>query len=230
MSEPLWFMGILFMVLAASATSWGGCRVDAGLDEAVMARHLRGTCSPEERMALAVSADEVLTALQGGKGVDLKGIVLAGDLFLDQLPLQPFDPALVRHAAIVQRFEDESVSAVRVIQGPLTMEDVEVQGVVATNLTAPGYVVVQGPVSLRGTTIRRSMDLSRVVFLDHADFSGMHVGHEGFFSSSRVCSERRLYPNGIRDPFPVSSGSVSGTRHVYGRAVSRLGGILAGFF
>ena len=174
-------MGILFMVLAASATSWGGCRVDAGLDEAVMARHLRGTCSPEERTALAVSADEVLTALQGGKGVDLKGIVLAGDLLLDQLPLQPFDPALVRHAAIVQRFEDESVSAVRVIQGTLTMEDVEVQGVVATNLTAPGYVVVQGPVSLRGTTIRRSMDLSRVVFLDHADFSGMHVGHEGFF-------------------------------------------------
>ena len=181
MSEPLWSMGILFVVLATAGTSWGGCRVDAGRDEAVMVRHLRGTCSPEEKMAFAVSADEVLTALQGGKGVDLKGIVLSGDLLLDQLPLQPFDPALVRHAAIVQRFEDESVSEVRVIRGPFRAEDVDVQGVVATNLTASGYVVVQGPVSLRGTTIRRSIDLSRVVFLERADFSGMHVGHEGFF-------------------------------------------------
>ena len=174
-------MGILFMILAASATSWGGCRVDAGLDEAVLVRHVQGTCSPEEKMALAVSADEVLTALQEGKGVDLNGLVLSGDLLLDQLPLQPFDPALVRHAAIVQRFEDESVSEVRVIQGPFRVEDVDVQGVVATNLTASGYVVVRGPVSFRGTTIRRSIDLSRVVFLDRADFSGMHVGHEGFF-------------------------------------------------
>lgn len=173
--------GILFMVLAASATSWGGCRVDAGLDEAVMVRHVQGTCSPEEKMALAVSVDEVLTALQGGKGVDLKGIVLSGDLLLDQLPLQPFDPAVVRHAAIVQRFEDESVSEVRAIQGPFSVEDVDVQGVMATNLTASGYVVVQGPVSLRGTTIRRSIDLSRVVFLERADFSSMHVGHEGLF-------------------------------------------------
>ena len=146
-----------------------------------MVRHVQGTCSPEEKMALAVSADEVLTALQGGKGVDLKGIVLSGDLLLDQLPLQPFDPAVVRHAAIVQRFEDESVSEVRVIQGPFSVEDVDVQGVMATNLTASGYVVVQGPVSLRGTTIRRSIDLSRVVFLERADFSGMYVGHEGLF-------------------------------------------------
>lgn len=174
-------MGILFMILAASATSWGGCRVDAGLDETVLVRHVQGTCSPEEKMALAVSADEVLTAVQEGKGVDLNGLVLSGDLLLDQLPLQPFDPALVRHAAIVQRFEDESVSEVRVIQGPFRVEDVDVQGVVATNLTSSGYVVVRGPVSLRGTTIRRSIDLSRVVFLEHADFSGMHVGHEGFF-------------------------------------------------
>lgn len=174
-------MGILFMVLAASATAWGGCRVDAGRDEAVMVRHVQGTCSPEEKMARAVSADEVLTALQEGKGVDLKGIVLSGDLVLDQLPLQPVDPALVRHAAIVQRFEDESVSEVRVIQGPFRVEDVDVQGVVATNLTASGYVVVRGPVSFRDTTVRRSIDVSRVVFLERADFSGMHVGHEGFF-------------------------------------------------
>ena len=111
----------------------------------------------------------------------LKGVVLAGDLPLDRLSLEPFEPGLIGHPAIVERIQSEQVSEVRVIHGPFMLEDVEVQGILATNLIKSGYMVVRGPVSLRGSTIQQSMDLSRMVFLERADFSDMHIGHEGFF-------------------------------------------------
>ncbi len=178
-----WSVSVLCVVVwvVGSAMSWGVCRVEEGADPRVMVRQLEGTCSDEDRRALAVSADDVLTALHQGRGVVLKGVVLAGDLSLDRLNLQPFEPWLVRHSEIAERIEAEQVSAVRVIDGPFILEDVEVQGILATNLIESGYVVVRGPVSLRGSTIRRSLDLSRMVFLDRADFSDMHIGHEGFF-------------------------------------------------
>ncbi|MCY4612878.1 MAG: pentapeptide repeat-containing protein [Nitrospira sp.] len=183
MPPSAWFVSLLCVVIwiVGSGMSWGVCRVEEGTDPRVMVRELKGTCGDEDRRALAVSADDVLTTLQQGRGVVLKGVTLAGDLPLDRLRLQPFDPGLVRHAAIAERIEAERVSAVHVIDGPFILEDVEVQGILATNLIEPGYVVVRGPVSLRGSTIRQSMDFSRMVFLDRADFSGMHIGHEGFF-------------------------------------------------
>ena len=189
MVMPTWSVSLLCAVVlvAGSAMSWGVCRVEEGTDPRVMVRELKGTCGDEERRALAVSADDVLTALDQDQGVVLKGVALAGDLPLDRLRLQPFEPGLVRHPAITERIEAERVSAVRVIDGPFILEDVEVQGILATNprfrggKPEKGYVVARGPVSLRGSTIRQSMDLSRMVFLDRADFSGMHVGYEGFF-------------------------------------------------
>ena len=183
MPTSMWSVSV-FCLLAwgvGSAMSWGVCRVEEGADSRVMVRELKGTCSDEDRRALAVSADDVLTALHQGRGVVLKGVVLAGDLPLDRLSLQPFEPELVRQAAIAERIEAERVSAVRVIDGPFILEGVEVQGILATNLIEPGYVVVRGPVSLRGSTIRQSMDLSRMVFLDRADFSDMRISYEGFF-------------------------------------------------
>ena len=179
----MWSVSVFCVVVwvVASAMSWGVCRVDEGTDPQVMVRDLKGTCGDEDRQALAVSADDVLTALRQGRGVVLKGVVLAGDLPLDRLSLQPFEPGLVKHPAIVERIEAEQVSEVRVMHGPFMLEDVEVQGILATNLIEPGYIVVRGPVSLRGSTIRQSMDLSRMIFLDRADFSDLHIGHEGFF-------------------------------------------------
>lgn len=178
----MWTGSLLCVVVwvVASAMSWGACRVDEGTDPQVMVRQLEGTCGEEDRHSLAVSADDVLTALRQGRGVVLKGVVLAGDLPLDRLSLQPFEPGLVGHPAIAERIEAEQVSEVRVIHGPFILEDVDVQGILATNLIEPGYVVVRGPVSLRGSTIRQSIDLSRMVFLDRADFSDMQIGHEGF--------------------------------------------------
>jgi len=183
MIMPTWSVSLLCVIVwvAGTAMSWGVCRVEEGTDPRVMVRELTGACGDEDRQALAVSADDVLAALQQGSGVVLKGVVLTGDLPLDRLNLQPFKPGLVKHPAIVERIQAERVSEVRVIHGPFILEDVEVQGILATNLIKSGYIVVRGPVSLRGSTVRRSMDLSRMVILERADFSDMHIGHEGFF-------------------------------------------------
>ncbi len=178
-----WYVSVLCVMVwvVAPATSWGACRVEEDSAPQVMVRHLAGPCSDEDRQALAVSANDVLAALRQGKGVVLRGVVLVGDLPLDRLSLQIFEPKLVRHAAIAERIEAERVSVVRVIHGPFILEDVEVRGILATNLIESGYLLVQGPVSLRGTTVQRSLDLSRMVFLDRSDFSEMQIGHEGFF-------------------------------------------------
>ncbi len=183
LSRPAWCAGLPFVLLGvvASGMSWGPCRIDEGLDAAVMVRHLKGACRDEDRQAFSVSADDVLEALRQGKGVDLRGVVLAGDLSFDRLPLKPFESERVRVPEIVNQFEAEHVPMVRVIDGPFILEDVEVRGILATNLVDSGYVLVRGPVRMRGTVIQRAMDLSRMVFLDHADFSAMRIDYEGFF-------------------------------------------------
>ena len=182
LSHPLWCASVLCAALgvAASGLSWGPCRIDEGVDAAVMVRHLKGACLEEDRDAFPVLADDVLEALRQGRGVDLKGVVLTGDLFFDRLPLMPVEANLIGVPAIAKRIDDERVSAVRVIYGPFMLEDVEVRGVMATNIKT-GYVLVRGPVSLRGTVIQRALDFSRMIFLDDADFSGMRIGYEGFF-------------------------------------------------
>ena len=161
--------------------SWGPCRVDEGLDSAVMVRHLKGSCLDEDRHALSVSADDVLAALQQGKGVDLQGVVLVGDLTFDDLPLTPLTSALTDVPEIAKRLTAERVSAVRVINGPFRLEDVEVRGILASNQDKTGYVLVRGPVTMRGAVMQRALDFSRMIFLDRADFSGMRIGYEGFF-------------------------------------------------
>jgi len=54
-------------------------------------RHLDTGCSEAERKAYAVRAEELLAALKEGKGVDLAGVVVVGDLLLNKLPLVSVD-------------------------------------------------------------------------------------------------------------------------------------------
>ena len=54
--------------VAVSGMSWGVCRVEEGTDPRVMVRELTGTCSEEDRQALAVSADDVLAACSRAAG------------------------------------------------------------------------------------------------------------------------------------------------------------------
>jgi hypothetical protein len=75
----------LFPVLAQA-----DCKVETeGTTAAtVFTLHLSKTCTEAEREARAVSAKDLMQALAAGKGVDLSGVVIQGDLLLDELPAQ----------------------------------------------------------------------------------------------------------------------------------------------
>src|SRR5881397_2532147 len=82
---PLLF---LLPLLFAESRFSGECVIDRAPSgpAAPFLRHLGKDCSGRERDTHAVRAGEVLTALQEGNGVDLAGVVITGDLMLDELP------------------------------------------------------------------------------------------------------------------------------------------------
>ena len=57
-------------------------------------RHLGADCTEQEREARAVDATQLLQAFKEGKGIDLSGVVIRGDLSLDTLPIGPLPSEL----------------------------------------------------------------------------------------------------------------------------------------
>ena len=176
-------VGVLMVWAMTTAMAGGPCRVEqtSQTTSPMMVRILIGDCSDEDRRLLAISAQDVFVALQLGQGVELDGVMLTGDLMLDDLPLEPIPDEDQLPAFVRERFDRESLIEVRVVKGPLILRDVEVEGVLATNLLNRGYVIVQGPVSITGSTFQRSLDFSRTIFQDSVDFSENTIGYEGFF-------------------------------------------------
>src|SRR4029079_5001707 len=72
------------------------CQMETGTSGVgiVLTRHLGADCTEQERAARAVDATELLQAFREGKGVDLSGVVVRGDLSLDALPVSPLPPEL----------------------------------------------------------------------------------------------------------------------------------------
>lgn len=160
----------------------GACRMEQEEPGApVLVRHLGPDCSDEERAALAIPAETVLSALKAGRGVDLVGVVVAGDLALDQLvPVSAATIAGTAPPALRDRLQRERLVEVRVINGPVTIRDSRVRGRLATNLST-GLLVVAGPLVMAGTTFEHTVDLSFTAFLGPVDCSGAVLLGEGFF-------------------------------------------------
>ena len=147
----------------------------------MMVRILTGECSEEERMLLAISAQEVLGALEAGYGVQLEGVVLQGDLMLDVLPLGPL-PSLDRLPAVIkERIGREQLTKARSIHRSILFRQVDIQGTLSTNLVNHGRIFFHGPVSITHSTFQRSVDFSRAIFLQEIDFLDTKIRHEGFF-------------------------------------------------
>src|SRR5437867_11107579 len=86
-------LAILWLPLGAAASN---CQVEtwaSGPGVALM-RHLGADCTEEEREARAVDAAQLLQAFKEGKGIDLSGVVVRGDLSLDTLPVGPLPPEM----------------------------------------------------------------------------------------------------------------------------------------
>ena len=158
----------------------------------VWKRHLVGSCSEEDREEFAIPASTILTVLQSGRGIDLEGVVVIGDLSLDQLAFETV--ILDRTPSILakQAFLREKVEAIRVIHGPLKMRHTHVRGTLATNIMNSGYLLIKGAVDMTGTTFERAVDFSRSIFLHPVNFSEAVIMHEGFFIHALFDAEARF--------------------------------------
>ena len=176
------FPGIAIVFLLMSPlSSWAECGVESvpnGGDAFV--KHLSQACTEDERLAHAVHAEELLQAVQRGQAVDLIGVVVVGNLYLDQLPLVDVPapdqlPPLIRESLPVG-----GVKTLRVISRGLSIRDSRIRGRIATRLKE-GYLLVQGPVTTTGTVYEEMVDLSRTMFGETVNFSDAVFRREGLF-------------------------------------------------
>jgi len=143
-------------------------------------RHLGSECTDQERAAQAIKAEDVIAALKAGKEVDIDGATIAGDLFFDALPIVKAEAISTQPPLLRDALRAQQVAEVRRLTGPIAITHSIVRGTVGTRLKE-GYVVVQGPVTLTGTTFERTADFSRTVFLGPVDCSEAVFFSQAFF-------------------------------------------------
>jgi len=176
---------LLVVVPAPKPAAVGACLVDRGTGAAPapFTRHVGPDCTQQEREAQAVTAGELSAALKAGRGLDLERVVVTGDLALDELPRLTPEAVFALPPNIQNVIPVPEMREVRLIAGPVTIKDSLVRGTIKTNLTA-GLLVVNGPVTMTGTTFEQMLDLSHVVFGGLVDGSHAVFLREGFFIRS----------------------------------------------
>ena len=175
-------LAILWLPLAAAASN---CQVETSVPGpgAALMRHLSADCTEQEREARAVDAALLLQAFKEGKGIDLSGVVIRGDLSLDTLPIGPLPPDL-------KGMKELQEHEVRVISGSMAIVNSVVHGAIRHGSTQ-GLLVVQGPVMFSGTRFEQVVDLSRAVFIQPVTLSGAVFLRESYFVQGRFL--RDLY-------------------------------------
>lgn len=146
--------------------------------------HLSSSCTEAEREARAIPAQDLLRVLAEGKGLDLAGVVIQGDLLLDELPAQKAEA--VRDLSpedrlVLDGFKDEDV---HVIRGPFVIKNARVKGRIINRLKR-GVLLITGPVVLAHTRFSGLVDVSRTVFLGLVDGSSAMFEQESYFVQDR---------------------------------------------
>ena len=140
-------------------------------------RHLSASCTEQEREARAVDAAQLLQALKEGKGIDLSGVVVRGDLTLDTLPLGRLPPEL-EGVKELQGYET------RVVPGSMMIVNSVVRGAIRHG-SPQGLLVVKGPVTFSGTRFEQLVDLSHGLFIQPVTLSGAMFLRESYFVQCR---------------------------------------------
>jgi uncharacterized protein YjbI with pentapeptide repeats len=142
--------------------------------------HLEGFCFSKDQHTWAVKGADIIEALKDGQDIDLQGVLVVGDVMLDQLPLQAVAEIPNMPAMILERLKQRGLDSVRVISGAVTIRDSQFEKVLATNLSQ-GALVMLGDVDFSGTTFLQSVDFSKAIFANTFVFADVHVEYEGFF-------------------------------------------------
>lgn len=136
-------------------------------------------------------ANDLLTALTSGKGLDLADLALAGVLDFNTLPLVPvesLDPGLTRASWLQEKLPNGLIHA---IAGSLSMRNVSVVDLWDAH-PDQARVVFQGPVIITDTIFQQLVDCSRVWFLGTVNFSRNTFQHEAYFVQARFDQEARF--------------------------------------
>jgi len=197
-------LALLWLPLGAVASN---CQVETPTSgpETAFTRHLGAGCTEQEREARAVDAAQLLQAFREGKGIDLSGVVVRGDLSLDTLPVGALPPELEGMKAL-QGHE------VRMIPGSMTIVNSVVRGAIR-HRSAQGLLVVKGPVMFSGTKFEQLVDLSRTVFTQPVTLSAAMFLRESYFVEGRflrdVVAEKTAFGPHTRFHRSVFQGPVT---------------------
>jgi uncharacterized protein YjbI with pentapeptide repeats len=166
--------GLAFLPIPLSAVA-SDCRVETPISkpEMTLSLHLGAGCTEQDREARGLDAAQLLQALREGKGIDLSGVVVRGDLSLDALPARALPPEL-------EDMKELQGREVRVISGSLTMVDSVMRGTIRHESTQ-GLLVLKEPVTFSGTRFEQFVDLSRTVFIQPVTLSAAVFLRESYF-------------------------------------------------
>ncbi len=184
---PVWLaLGILWGAVLNPGDLRAGCILERGGTGATAALTYRvsSTCTDSEREANAVPARDLLRALASGKGIDLVGVVIEGDLNFDELPAQKVEAVSDLSPEDREILGRLNADEVRVIRGPFVIKEARVRGRVVNRLKR-GFLVMTGPVVLADTRFEGVLDLSRTVFFGLVDGSRATFEQESYFVQDR---------------------------------------------
>ena len=179
---PLFLFVIVLLVMGAESLDAWACRLlepPAGRSDTLWV-HLEGFCLSKDQQAWAVNGSDIIEALKNGQDIDLQGVLVVGDVMLDQLPLQAVAEIPNLPATILVQLQQRGLDSVRVVSGALTIRDSQFEKILATNLSQ-GALVMLGEVDVSGTTFLQSVDFSKTIFSNTFVFADVHVDFEGFF-------------------------------------------------
>ncbi|SLM48651.1 conserved exported protein of unknown function [Nitrospira japonica] len=167
--------GCLLWVCMPAVVSAASCRIDTASDRAssTLKKRLSSDCTEHDRERYKVQAVEVLAAIKQGKSIDLAGVVIEGDLRLDELHLGALPPGSERQPI-------DPASTARVVPGALSVTHSIVRGAVRHG-TERDALIVKGAVDLSGTRFERTVDLSHAEFLQPVTLSDAVCVRECYF-------------------------------------------------
>ena len=203
-----WIMvGGLAILWLPPGTAASNCQVEtpASGPGVALTLHLSTDCTEQEREARAVDATQLLQAFREGKGIDLSGVVIRGDVSLDTLPVGSLPPEL-------EGMKELQGREVRVIPGSMTIVNSVVRGAIRHGSTQ-GLLVVKGPATFSGTRFEQLVDLSRAVFIQPLTLSSAVFLRESYFVQGRflrhVSAEKTAFGPHTRFHRSVFQGPVT---------------------
>jgi len=162
---PFFLFVIVLLVMGAESLDAWACRLlepPAGRSD-ILWVHLEGFCLSKDQQAWAVNGADIIEALKNGQDIDLQGVLVVGDVMLDQLPLQAAAEIPNLPATILAQLQQRGLDSVRVVSDAVTIRDSQFEKILATNLSQ-GALVMLGAVDVSGTTFLQSVDFSKTIF------------------------------------------------------------------